>query len=147
MPPPSQPVFTALMVIATALVQLCMQMALDRLTPPKSWTGVSPSIQRVAVTTTAIVVLMAGHLIQVAIWALRYWSWGEVGDFDSSFYFSLANFTTVGASELNLTHIHRMVGAIESALGMLMFGWSTALLVALIHRVERLHREIGEPSK
>jgi len=33
-----------------------------------------------------------------------------------------------------------MVGAIKSALGMLMFGWSTALLVALIQRVDRLHQ-------
>jgi hypothetical protein len=141
MPPLSQPIVTILMVIATALVQLCMQLALDRMTPPKSWTHVSPSIQRIAVTITAIAILMIGHLCQVAIWALRYWVWGEVGDFVSSFYFALASFTTVGASDLALSATHRMVGAIESALGMLMFGWSTALLVALIQRLERIHKE------
>jgi hypothetical protein len=136
MPPLSQPLFTAMMVVATALVQLGMQLALDRMTPPKLWTHVSPATQRIALTITAITVLMAGHLCQVAIWAVRYWSWGEVGDFVNSFYFSLASFTTVGASELNLSRVHRMAGAIESALGMLMFGWSTALLVALIQCVE-----------
>ena len=140
MPPLSQPIFTALMVVATAIVQLCMQLVLDRVTPPKSWTHVSLATQRVAATVAAISVLMLGHLTQVAIWALRYWSWGELGDFVNCLYFSLASFTTVGASELELTSTHRMVGAIESALGMLMFGWSTALLVALIQRVEALRR-------
>lgn len=147
MPPLSQPVITILIVIATAMVQLGMQLVLDLLTPPKSWTHVGLSIQRIAVTVTAIVVLMVGLLAQVAIWALRYWAWGEVGDFASSFYFSLASFTTVGANELELSRVHRMVGSIESALGMLMFGWSTALLVALIQRVERLHRQEARPSK
>jgi len=147
MPPLSQPVITVLMVIATAMVQLGMQLVLDLLTPPRSWTHVAPSIQRVAVTITAIVVLMAGHLVQVAVWALRYWTWGEVGDFAGSFYFSLASFTTVGANELELSRTHRMVGSIESALGMLMFGWSTALLVALIQRVEQLCRQEARLSK
>jgi hypothetical protein len=119
-----------------------MQLTLDRVTPPKSWAHVSLATQRVAVTVAAISVLMIGHLTQVAIWAVRYWSWGELGDFMNCFYFSLASFTTVGASELDLSPTHRMVGAIESALGMLMFGWSTALLVALIQRVERLHQRM-----
>ena len=145
MPPLSQPLFTALMIISTAMVQLLMQLVLDRVTPPRSWSGVSLAIQRLAVTVAAISVLMIGHLGQVAIWAVRYWSWGELGDFVNCFYFSLASFTTVGASELELSSTHRMVGAIESALGMLMFGWSTALLVALIQRVENLHRRIGGP--
>jgi len=76
MPPLSQPLFTALMIISTAMVQLLMQLVLDRVTPPRSWSGVSLAIQRLAVTVAAISVLMIGHLGQVAIWAVRYWSWG-----------------------------------------------------------------------
>ena len=78
---------------------------------------------------------------------MRYWYWGELGGFVNSFYFSLASFTTVGASDLTLSSTHRMVGAIESALGMLMFGWSTALLVALIQRVDRLHQPGNQPDQ
>jgi Ion channel len=128
------------MVVTTAIIQLGMQITLDRVTPPRAWTGVSAATQRLAVTIAAVIVLMIGHLCQVSIWAWRYWSWGEVGGFVSSFYFSLASFTTVGASDLVLSSTHRMVGAIESAIGMLMFGWSTALLVALIQRVDQLHK-------
>ena len=89
-------------------------------------------------TVTAIFTLMAGHLIQVRLWALRYYSWGEVGGLLNSVYFSLASFTTVGANELQLSPLHRITGAIEAATGMLMFGWSTALLVSFIQKAERL---------
>ena len=135
------------MVIATAMIQLVMQIVLHRVTPPRAWSAVSASTQRLAVTIAAVTVLMIGHLCQVAVWALRYWYWGELGGFVNSFYFSLASFTTVGASDLALPSTHRMVGAIESALGMLMFGWSTALLVALIQRVDRLHQSGNQPDQ
>ena len=135
------------MVIATAMIQLAMQLVLHRVTPPRAWSGVSASTQRLAVTIAAVTVLMIGHLCQVAVWAVRYWYWGELGSFVNSFYFSLASFTTVGASDLTLSSTHRMVGAIESALGMLMFGWSTALLVALIQRVDRLHQPGNQPDQ
>lgn len=146
MPPPNQPFITLLMVIATALIQLGMQLALDRLKLPRALKRVDPAIQRSVITIMAILVLMAGHLTEVGVWAVRYWTWGELGDFSSSFYFSLSSFTTVGANELELSRHHRMVGSIESALGMLMFGWSTALLVAFIQKVEQIHRRKAAPS-
>ncbi len=139
MPPLSQPLVTVVLVVGTAMVQLFAQYLLGRLTDALSWmplAGRSAS-HKMVVTITAIVVLMAGHLCEVLIWTLRYYQWGEVGGFAASFYFSLASFTTVGANELALSAAHRMVGAIESAVGMLMFGWSTALLVEIIQRADR----------
>ena len=86
----------------------------------------------------SVAILTMGHLCQVTIWAIRYYTWGELGDnFFNSFYFSLASFTTVRAAELALSPEHRVVGAVEAAIGMLMFGWSTALLVEVINRADR----------
>jgi hypothetical protein len=134
-----QPLLTVFMLVATAIIQLGVQVFLDGLTPTKPSRSATAAMQRIGLTVTAVSVLMLGHLCQVAIWAVRYWTWGELGGFVDSFYFSLASFTTVGASELDLSAAHRMTGAIESALGMIMFGWSTALLVSLIQRVQRIH--------
>jgi hypothetical protein len=80
----------------------------------------------------AVFVLMSGMVGEICLWALLYYAWGELGGFATSVYFSLASFTTVGAAELVLSPPHRMVGALESAVGMLMFGWSTALLFDVI---------------
>ena len=82
--------------------------------------------------------LMAGHMLQVTLWALLYhFYWGDLGTFGAAFYFSLASYTTVGTAELVLPPGHRIVGALESAAGMLMFGWSTALLVRVVQRTDK----------
>jgi hypothetical protein len=135
---PTQPLVTALMVLATAAIQLLSQVALGRLADalPKGRNRYLAMSRRLMVTLTAIAILTIGHICQVTIWAVRYYEWGELGGFINSFYFSLASFTTVGASELTLTPAHRVVGAVEAAVGMLMFGWSTALLVEVINRVD-----------
>jgi hypothetical protein len=86
-------------------------------------------------SVTAVVILMAGHILQVVMWAVVYhFDWGVFVTFRSAIYFSLASFTTVGATDLGLPHEYRMIGALEAAAGMLMFGWSTALLVGVVQR-------------
>jgi Ion channel len=142
MPSLNQQIITLLMVIATAMVQVAAQLTLDRIigSMPRARAGQFAGFHKMAFTITAVLVLMCGHIGQVTIWALRYYEWGELRGFVNSFYFSLASFTTVGASELELSRDHRLTGAIESALGMLMFGWSTALLFEIIQRADREHR-------
>jgi hypothetical protein len=136
----TQPLVTAFMILCTAIIQLVAQVALSRLTDalPRGRGRYIAMSRRLMLTLTAVAILTIGHLCQVTIWAIRYYTWGELGDdFFNSFYFSLASFTTVGASELTLSPEHRVVGAVEAATGMLMFGWSTALLVEVINRADR----------
>ena len=134
----SQTFFTLFMVMATAVVQLAAQLSLARIVAalPRPRDGYA-AFYKVACTITAVLVLMFGHLVQVTIWAVRYYEWGELHGFINSFYFSLASFTTMGASELQLSGAHRLTGAVEAALGMLMFGWSTALIFYIIQRADR----------
>ena len=89
-----------------------------------------------AYVVACVLVLMLGHILQVLLWAAVYFHMGELGSFANCVYFSLASFTTVGASELVLSPGHRIAGALEAAAGMLMFGWSTALLVQVVQRSE-----------
>jgi hypothetical protein len=80
-------------------------------------------------------------VLQVTMWAaLYFYDWAAFKSFGIAMYFSLASFTTLGATELALPPQHRMIGAFESAAGMMMFGWSTALLVAVVVRTDRRAR-------
>jgi hypothetical protein len=136
---PDHPIVEVLMVVSTALIQLAGQFLVTRLPElfPERLT-LTPLISRkTIVTIVAVVVLLVAQLAEVAVWAVRYLVWGELGSFTNAFYFSLASFTTVGANELTLSPAHRLIGAIEAAMGMLMFGWSTALLVNVIQRTDR----------
>lgn len=134
----SDSLINALLVIGTGVVQLFVQLMLDRISSAfyVVWGPRYSTVEKTTITVIAILVVMAGHLCEVSIWALRFYELGELGGIVNSFYFSLASFTTVGASELALSPAHRLAGAIEAAIGMLMFGWSTALLVKIIQRID-----------
>jgi hypothetical protein len=129
----------ALLVIATGLVQALAQLTLSYLMEALPHPRISsrPTFLMMTHSVVAVVVLMTGHLLQVTLWALLYhFDWGEFRTFYGALYFSLASFTTVGATEVALSPSHRMIGALESAVGMLMFGWSTALLVRVVLRTD-----------
>lgn len=129
-----------LLISGTGIAQVAAQATLSRMLRfmPQPQGSRHPTFFMLSHSVLAVLILMAGHMTQVTLWALLYhFEWGELGSFGDALYFSLASFTTVGASELVLSPTHRMVGALESAVGMLMFGWSTALLVRVVQRTDR----------
>jgi hypothetical protein len=89
--------------------------------------------------TTAIIVL---HLLQILLWA-GYFRWKCVPNFESAFYFSTANYSTVGSGDLLLPHGWRSLGTLESIVGVLMCGLSVSFLFTL---VMRLAQREGRPS-
>jgi len=75
------------------------------------------------------------HLIDIAIWAVLFLVCGEFSDFGTAYYHSAVNYTTLGYGDLIMTRSWRMLGPLEAANGMLMFGVSTAIIFAVIHRL------------
>ena len=132
-----------LMVGATGVIQVVAQYALSHLmdalpSPPESR---FPRFFMLTHSVGAVMILLVGHVLQVLLWAMLYfYDWHAFSRFGDAVYFSLASFTTLGASELSLPINHRMIGAFESAAGVMMFGWSTALLVAVVVRTDHKRR-------
>jgi Ion channel len=117
-------------VIVQATFQVILTRVMAHMPPPRrtqhlGYYGVIYIV--VAVGTLAI-----GLMADINVWAILYYSWGELGSYANSVYFSIACFTTIGASDLSLSAAHRVVGAQEAAVGMLMFGWTTALMIEVI---------------
>jgi hypothetical protein len=81
--------------------------------------------------------LLLLHLLEAAVWALFFVLVGGLPDFESAAYFSLASYTTVGYGDVVLPEPWRLLGPIEAAVGVLMLGWSTGILVAVIGVVYR----------
>ena len=80
------------------------------------------------------------HLIDVLIWASFLSFSGCFKSFGTSFYVALANYTTVG-SNINLPQRWQLLGPMSAVTGLLMFGWSAAILVMVTQRF----REAGRP--
>jgi len=80
----------------------------------------------------AMLATFVAHLIEIALWAGVFVRCGEFLDFGTAFYHSAVNFTTLGYGDLVMTPRWRMLGPLEAANGMMLFGVSTAMVFALI---------------
>lgn len=95
--------------------------------------------------------LMALHTIEIWSYAGLYLLANALPDLETALYFSTASFTTVGYGDIVLAGDWRIVGAIESANGLLLFGWSTAFLTITTTQLSMLEHNwlqgAGEPPK
>ena len=72
------------------------------------------------------------HGIEAAIWAAAYVWLGALDSLQDAILYSLDSMTTRGASGLMLEPHWQMMGALEAADGMLLFGISTAYIFAVM---------------
>ena len=72
------------------------------------------------------------HGIEAAIWAAAYIWLGALDSPKDAILYSVDSITTRGASGLMLQQHWRMMGALEGAAGMLLFGISTAYIFSLM---------------
>jgi voltage-gated potassium channel len=83
-----------------------------------------------------LIVLFSGvmflHITETCIWAFFYYAQELFKDFESSLYFSLTSYTTIGYGDLLLPQRWRLLGAIEGVSGVLLCGVSTAFIFAVI---------------
>jgi hypothetical protein len=87
-------------------------------------------------TLTSLVSMLLGlHLVEIAVWAAAYSVAGVFPNFETSVYYSLKSYTTVGYGDVLPTPEWRLLGPIEAAVGILMLGWSTSIIVAAVQRI------------
>lgn|SRR5262245_12790870 len=80
-------------------------------------------------------ILLLLHLLEAGVWATFFLATRLLPDFETAFYYSLTSYTTVGYGDVVLPASSRFLGPIEAAVGILMFGWSTGIMVTAITRI------------
>jgi hypothetical protein len=86
----------------------------------------------IGVVGAAGLLLAVLHAIEAAIWAAAYLWLGALDVPKDAILYSLDSMTTRGASGLMLEQHWQMMGALEAADGMLLFGISTAYIFAVL---------------
>lgn len=84
------------------------------------------------------------HAAEIWAYAFFYLEVGALGNLETALYFSTSSYTTVGYGDVVLARAWRVVGAIESANGVILLGWSTAFFVAVVGRIRGLEAEVRE---
>lgn len=90
-----------------------------------------------AIMIVSTSLLLMAHIVEVILWAGYYYIQHLFNDMTSSVYFSMTSYSTVGYGDLLLPHEWRMLGPIEAVVGVLMLGWSTATLFAIVQKTYR----------
>jgi len=76
--------------------------------------------------------------VEATIWALLYLFSPAItvlSDFQTAFYFSMVTYTTLGYGDIVLTGDWRTLSSVQAANGVIIFGWTTALIFYFIQRI------------
>jgi hypothetical protein len=76
--------------------------------------------------------LLLGNFLQMAVWAGLFMLLDEFDSFATALYYSGVNFTTLGYGDIVLSPQWRLLGPLEAANGILMFGVSTAAMTSAV---------------
>lgn len=85
----------------------------------------------------AALALVFLHALEIVVWAGAYKAIvpsGELADFEAAVYFSFVTFTTLGYGDITLTEGYRLLSGIQALNGILLVGWSTALMFAVVQK-------------
>ena len=98
----------------------------------------------VTVMGVVLLLLFTGHVLQFAIWAVLFVWLGEFSDFETAFYHSVVNFTSLGYGDIVMSEKWRLLGALEAANGILMFGLSSGGFLAVMLGLFNRHKIIAD---
>ncbi len=95
----------------------------------------------VLVLSAVLSILFAGHLSQMAMWAILFVKLGQFDSFLTAFYHSAVNFSSLGYGDIVMSERWRLLGALEEGNGVLMFGLSTGTIFAVMNRLFSHHQQ------
>jgi len=98
------------------------------------------------VLAVLILAMSLAAIFEAGLWAAFYLWVGALATFKESLYFSLVTFTTLGYGDISLGEDWRLLSAFEAANGIILFGWTTALIVAVLQRILRTFEGRDSPS-
>lgn len=79
--------------------------------------------------------LLLVHYTEMALWACSFYMFGALDELSTAIYFSMTSYTTVGYGDVLLPRPWRILGPTEALVGVLMMGWSTAIVVAIVQKL------------
>ena len=105
------------------------------------------SLGLAAVMSATVLVLMAAHTLEVLVWALAYAIFGVAAPGADLVYFAFVNYTTLGYGDIvPVPEGWRLFGPITAMNGVLLFGWSTAVIFEVLRNaIARQLRDASQP--
>ena len=108
---------------------------------------VRPQLHLMGVMVAIATVLMVAHTLEVFVWALAYAVIGAAPARSDLLYFAFVNYTTLGYGDITPVDAWRLMGPMTAMNGILMFGWSTAVLFEVLRKTYGHLTSIAAPGE
>jgi hypothetical protein len=105
-----------------------------------------PRLHLMAVMVGTAATLMVAHTLEVLVWALAYSLVDAAPVGSDLLYFAFVNYTTLGYGDITPVQAWRLTGPMTAMNGILMFGWSTAVLFEVLRKTLERFAAIGAPG-
>ncbi len=99
---------------------------------------VGKEMVRAVLLSVLTVWMFLAIILEAGLWALLYLFnplITALPDLETAFYFSMVTFTTLGFGDVVLTGQWRILASIQAANGVIIFGWTTALIFYFIQHI------------
>src|SRR5262245_34199722 len=105
----------------------------------------------IAVMVPTVSVLMLAHALEVIVWSLAYLIVDAAPAAANLVYFAFVNYTALGYGDVLPLDRWRLLGPITAMNGVLLFGWSTAVIFEVLRktlaRVDVSSHENNDPRR
>jgi Ion channel len=102
------------------------------------------TLRLIAVMISTVTVLMIAHLVEVVVWSLIYAAVGVAPEGTDLIYFAFVNYTTLGYGDVTPVERWHLLGPMTAMNGVLLFGWSTAVIFEVLRRTLMASGNEGE---
>lgn len=94
-----------------------------------------------AFNVSVVVMLMfIVTVFEALIWGGVFIAKGAIETFEQAMYFSMVTYTTLGYGDIVLDQQWRLLASFEAANGIIMFGWTTSIVIAYVQRLYALDK-------
>ena len=121
--------------VMALVVQISSRIARAKHTVQQSLRSTTVMIATASIAT--VPVLMATHFSEVMVWSLAYAVVYAAPAGADPVYFAFVNYTTLGYGDVTPVERWRLLGPITAMNGVLLFGWSTAVIFEVLRRTAR----------
>ncbi len=98
-----------------------------------------PWLRLVAIMIATVLVLMAAHTAEVYVWSATYALTNAAPEGSDLVYFAFVNYTTLGYGDITPVAAWRLLGPMTAMNGVLLFGWSTAVIFEVLRKAVSDH--------
>jgi hypothetical protein len=102
-----------------------------------------PWLRLVAIMIATVLVLMAAHTAEVLVWSVAYAITNAAPEGSDLFYFAFVNYATLGYGDVTPVARWRLLGPMTAMNGVLLSGWSTAVIFEVLRRAVSEHAPLA----